>query len=263
MRRFKRWARSIHVSGSGVPIPENDPLSLMKAAADERALDEWTPTDLYMAVEEARRTASMKLRSNMALLLAKHVLGMRCVATAAVMSDFDKTKAFVKFENFKSWCVFMFRWVCHASDSGEAALCKWMPKMRNECGLGSLLRFVAGKASTVGSAWEENIPRSSREGRKRVWGFRGVHPAAYKDLNVLQRMPQEAQSGPTMLAIFWRSLKLGAAPVVSSPKRMLWMRAAPSEHPVSPNVVCREEITMSKKMTNKIGERGQPYGTPP
>ena len=107
----------------------------------------------------------------MALLLAKHVLGMRCVATAAVMSDFDKTKAFVKFENFKSWCVFMFRWVCHASDSGEAALCKWMPKMRNECGLGSLLRFVAGKASTVGSAWEENIPRSSREGRKRVWGF--------------------------------------------------------------------------------------------
>ena len=62
MRRFKRWARSIHVSGSGVPIPENDPLSLMKAAADERALDEWTPTDLYMAVEEARRTASIKLR---------------------------------------------------------------------------------------------------------------------------------------------------------------------------------------------------------
>jgi hypothetical protein len=51
--------------------------------------------------------------------------------------------------------------------------------------------------------------------------------------------------------------------VVSSPKRMLWMRAAPSEHPVSPNVVCREEITMSKKMTNKIGERGQPCGTPP
>ena len=80
---------------------------------------------------------------------------------------------------------------------------------------------------------------------------------------MLQRMPAEAQSGPKILAIVWRSRNVAAQQVVSSPYSKYRIRAAPREQPVSPRASRREEITMSKKTTKRRGERGQPWGTPP
>ena len=63
---------------------------------------------------------------------------------AAVMSDLDKSNAFVKFEKLKSFFALMFRLISHASESGEAPRCKWRPRMRKEYGLGSLILSRGG-----------------------------------------------------------------------------------------------------------------------
>ena len=69
---------------------------------------------------------------------------------------------------------------------------------------------------------------------------------------MLQRMPAEAQSGPKILAIVWRSRNVAAQQVVSSPYSKYRIRAAPREQPVSPRASRREEITMSKRVLVRV-----------